>query len=72
MSEEYHSVDEFEPKGYRLHNVWEWYSNWIRSSLHLRKAARATAECARMATVSFPNPQRHPISRDNLRGRSPP
>ena len=75
-------VDEFEPKGYGPHNVsgndWEWYSDWTRSSFHLRNTAQTKAadffdsEDARMTTASFPILLSTPISRCNLRGRSPP
>jgi formylglycine-generating enzyme required for sulfatase activity len=63
-------MDEFKPNSYELHtvsgNYWEWYSEWTHSSFHLRKAAQAAAECARMTTVSFPNPQRNPIPQRHL------
>jgi formylglycine-generating enzyme required for sulfatase activity len=47
--------DEFEPKGYGLHNVsgyvWEWYSNWTHSSFYLRNAARTKAAVLSTRTV---------------------
>jgi len=48
-------MDEFEPKGYVLHNVsgyvWEWYSNWTHSSLYLRNAAQTKATVLSTRTV---------------------
>ena len=84
MSEERPPVDEFEPKGHVLHNVpgyvWEWLVLEL-DPLQLYYAAQSRAnrgggfvdsKGARMTTVSFPLPQRNPISRSDPRGRSPP
>jgi hypothetical protein len=78
-------VDEFEPKGCGLHNdvsgyLWEWLILELNPLQHLLAAqSRANqrggfvdSEGVRMTTVSFPVPQRFPVSRGNLRGRSPP
>ena len=77
-------LDEFEPKGYGLHNVsgydWEWLVLELNplqpllaaQSLAYQGGGFVDSEGMRITTVSFPVPQRNSISRGNLRGRSPP
>jgi hypothetical protein len=77
-------VDEFEPKGYGLHNVsghfWEWLvvePNPLQPLLAAQSRPNKgvgflDSAGVRMTAGSFPVPQRSPISSGNLGGRSPP